>query len=145
MGNIIHSRASIIQPKIGDVYMVQFDGTGSVQRGFRPAVVFSNDIGNRYSPNVVVLPLTTSLKKLNQPTHVVLQAKSCGLLYDSMVLCENPQSISKSMLGVYVSHLGKEEMARISIAIMIASSAMSFVDFETLASMCGGGSTRNAS
>lgn len=59
MGNLIHSGASAIQPRIGDVYMVQFDGTGSVQRGFRPAVVFSNDIGNKYSPNVVALPLSS--------------------------------------------------------------------------------------
>lgn len=121
-----------IQPKIGDVYMVQFDGTGSVQRGFRPAVVFSNNRGNAYSPNVVVLPLTTSLKKAEQPTHVILEASNCGLRYTSMVLCENPQSISKSMLGHYISHLNDEDMSRIAVANMIASSALSFMDFETL-------------
>lgn len=121
-----------IQPKIGDVYMVQFDGTGSVQRGFRPAVVFSNNRGNAYSPNVVVLPLTTSLKKADQPTHVILDAVTCGLRYTSMVLCENPQSISKSMLGNYISHLNDEDMSRIAVANMIASSALSFMDLETL-------------
>ena len=145
MSYLIHSEAPRIQPQIGDVYMVQFDGIGSVQRGFRPAVVFSNNIGNKYSPNVVVLPLTTSLKKLNQPTHVILRAESCGLRHDSMVLCENPQSISKSMLGVFISHLGKEEMARISIAIMIASAAISFVDFSTLVSVWERSSPRDAS
>ena len=144
MSFTIHSGAPCIQPQIGDVYMVQFDGAGSVQRGLRPAVVFSNNIGNKYSPNVVVLPLTTSLKKPNQPTHVILKAKSCGLRYDSMVLCENPQSISKSMLGIYVSHLGEEEMAKISIAIMVASSAISFVDFSTLANVWEKSSKWNA-
>lgn len=132
MSREIHSDAARIQPHIGDVYMVQFDGSGSVQRGFRPAVVISNDVGNKYSPNVVVLPLTTSLKKVNQPTHVILQAESCGLRYDSMVLCENPQSIPKSALGILISRLGREEMTRISIAIMIAYSLMSFLDVGTL-------------
>ena len=135
MSQMNHSEAPSIQPRIGDIYMVQFDGTGSVQRGFRPAVVFSNNVGNAHSPNVVVLPLTTSLKKASQPTHVILDAESCGLRYTSMVLCENPQSVSKSMLGSYVSHLGKEEMARIAVANMIASSAISFVDFKTLVGM----------
>lgn len=135
MSSTIRSETARIQPHIGDVYMVQFDGSGSVQRGFRPAVVISNDIGNRYSPNVVVLPLTTSLKKVNQPTHVILQAESCGLRYDSMVLCENPQSISKSSLGVFISHLRDSEMARISIAIMIAYSVMSFLDVRTIVDM----------
>ena len=135
MSSTIRSEAARIQPHIGDVYMVQFDGSGSVQRGFRPAVVISNDIGNRHSPNVVVLPLTTSLKKVNQPTHVILQAESCGLRYDSMVLCENPQSISKSSLGVFISHLRNEEMTRISIAIMIAYSVMSFLDVRTIVDM----------
>lgn len=135
MSQMNHSETPRTQPRIGDIYMVQFDGTGSVQRGFRPAVVFSNNVGNAHSPNVVVLPLTTSLKKANQPTHVILDAESCGLRYTSMVLCENPQSVSKSMLGSYVSHLGKEEMARIAVANMIASSAISFVDFKTLVGM----------
>ena len=135
MSQMIHSETTRIQPLIGDVYMVQFDGTGSVQRGFRPAVVFSNNVGNAYSPNVVVLPLTTSLKKANQPTHVILEASSCGLRYTSMVLCENPQSISKSMLGNRISHLGKEEMAKIAAAYLVASSAISFIDFKTLVGM----------
>ena len=145
MSNAIRSGTTHTQPHIGDIYMVQFNGSGSVQRGFRPAVVISNDIGNKYSPNVVVLPLTTSLKKPNQPTHVILQAESCGLLYDSMVLCENPQSISKSELKAFISHLENAEMARISIALMIAYSVMSFVDIQTLADMWEQFSPRNAS
>ena len=120
------------QPRMGDVYMVQFDGAGSVQRGFRPAVVFSNNKGNLFSPNVVVLPLTTSLKKVNQPTHVILNAESCGLKYDSMVLCENPQSVSKTALNAFITHLGDEPMARIAEAHLIASSALAYLDIRKL-------------
>lgn len=122
-------------PLTGDVYMVQFDGTGSVQRGFRPAVIFSNNLGNAFSPNVIVLPLTSSLKKINQPTHVILDAESCGLRYNSMVLCENPQSVSKSALRSFISHLGDEPMARIAQAHLIASSALSYIDMNTLISI----------
>ena len=85
-------------PLIGEVYMVKFDGAGSVQRKYRPALVFQNNVGNRYSPNVVVLPFTSVRKKTNQPTHVLVDAKGSGMKADSMVLCENPQSIPKEML-----------------------------------------------
>ena len=121
-------------PKIGDVYMIQFDGSGSVQRGFRPGVVFSNNKGNENSPNVIVFPLTTSLKKMSQPTHVVLDAERCGLKYTSMVLCENPQCIPKSMLGRYITHLDDETISRIAVAQLVSSSGIAFVDYTTLIS-----------
>lgn len=121
-------------PRLGDIYMVQFDGTGSVQRGFRPAVVFSNNKGNEHSPNVIVLPLTTSLKKVSLPTHVVLDAASCGLRYTSMVLCENPQCIPKSSLGKFVSHLSDQIIAEIAVAQLISTSGIAYIDYPTLIS-----------
>lgn len=121
-------------PRIGDVYMIQFDGSGSVQRGFRPGVVFSNNKGNANSPNVIVLPLTTSLKKATQPTHVILDAEKCGLKYTSMVLCENPQSISKDALGKFISHLDDATISRIAVAQLMATSGIAYVDYPTLMS-----------
>lgn len=121
-----------IRPKIGDVYMIQFDGSGSVQRGFRPGVVFSNNKGNANSPTVIVLPLTTSLKKTAQPTHVVLDAEECGLRYTSMVLCENPQCIQKSALGKFISHLDDGKISQIAVAYLMASSGIAYVDYPTL-------------
>lgn len=86
------------QPQIGDVYLMQFGGSGSEQNGWRPGIVFQNNIGNAYSPNIIALPLTSQIKKANQPTHVVLPAKETGLRKDSMVLCENPERMSKDRL-----------------------------------------------
>ena len=64
--------------------------------GWRPGVVFQNNIGNAKSPNIIALPLTTCLKKLNMPTHVLVRADESGLKKDSMVLCENPERMSRS-------------------------------------------------
>lgn len=122
------------QPKIGDVYMIQFDGSGSVQQGYRPGVVFSNNKGNVNSPNVIVYPLTTSIKKASQPTHVILDAEKCGLRYTSMVLCENPQCIPKTMLGKLVTHLDDDDISRIAVAQLVSSSGIAYVDFRTLVS-----------
>lgn len=115
-------------PKIGEVYMMRFEGTGNEQSGWRPALVFQNNIGNTYSPNVILLPLTSKLKKSNQPTHVVVPAEGTGLARDSMVLCENPVSVSKDKLGRYLTTLPDEYMSRIAEAHLLATSAIAFIN-----------------
>ncbi len=115
-------------PKIGEVYMMKFEGTGSEQSGWRPALVFQNNVGNIYSPNVIVLPLTSKLKKANQPTHVVVSANGTGLARDSMVLCENPVSVAKDKLGRYLTTLPDEYMSKIAEAHILATSAIAFIN-----------------
>lgn len=119
-------------PQIGDIYMVDFDGTGSVQSGIRPAIVFQNNTGNVCSPNLVVLPLTSRLKKISMPTHVIIRSKDSGLVKDSMALCENPQCISKDKLGRYITTLSDDYMKQIAAASIIASSAISFMDIDLI-------------
>ena len=91
------------QPQIGDIYLMHFGGSGNEQRGWRPGLVFQNNLGNLHSPNIIALPLTSSIKKSNQPTHVVIPAEGTGLAKDSMVLCENPERMSKDRLGNYLT------------------------------------------
>lgn len=115
-------------PKIGEVYMMRFEGSGSEQAGWRPALVFQNNVGNTYSPNVIMLPLTSKLKKSSQLTHVIVPAKGTGLARDSMVLSENPVSVSKNKLGKYLTTLPGEYMRQIAEAHILATSAISFID-----------------
>lgn len=122
-------------PKIGDVYLMNFGGSGCEQQGWRPGVVFQNNIGNRYSPNIIALPLTSSLKKCDQPTHVVLPASETGLLRDSMALCENPERMSKERIGNYLTTIPEEYMTKIAIANLLATSAISFVEPDLLMSV----------
>ena len=121
-------------PKIGDIYLVYFDGSGNEQQGFRPGLVFQNNVGNEYSPNLIVLPLTSALKKTNQPTHVFIP-KEVGLRKDSMVLCENPKCMSKYKLGEYITTLPEEYMAQVAVGSILSSSAIAFVDPDLLKSV----------
>lgn len=66
-------------PQIGEVYMMNFGGSGSEQNGWRPGVVFQNNVGNAHSPNIIALPLTSSIKKSGQPTHVIVKSADSGL------------------------------------------------------------------
>ena len=131
-------------PKIGEIYALQFDGAGSVQSGWRPGVVFQNNIGNAHSPNVVVLPLTTNLKKRDMPTHVVLSAIDSGLIRDSMVLCESPQCVPKESLGRYITTLPDHYMSQIAVASIMASGAISFLDLGSVVSVWQKATAMNA-
>ena len=119
-------------PRFGEVYLVKFSGTGSEQSGVRPAVIFQNNVGNVYSPNVTVLPMTSKIKKSGQPTHVVINSGEAGLIRDSMVLCENPVCMSKDKLIRYLTTLPDEYMAKIAEASMMASAAIAYIDPELL-------------
>lgn len=121
-------------PKIGDIYLVYFDGSGNEQKGSRPGLVFQNNVGNEHSPNLIVLPLTSALKKTNQPTHVFIP-KEVGLRKDSMVLCENPKCMSKYKLGEYITTLPEEYMAQVAVGNILSSSAIAFIDPDLLMSV----------
>ena len=114
---------------------MRFGGSGSEQNGWRPGLVFQNNTGNRFSPNIIALPMTSCLKKASQPTHVLLSGKENGLPKDSMVLCENPERMSKEKLGQYITTLSEPVMARIAAASLLATSAISFLTPDSLVSL----------
>lgn len=116
------------EPRIGDIYMMRFGGVGCEQSGWRPGVVFQNNTGNTHSPNIIALPLTSSMKKLDQPTHVLIQASEDGLYKDSIVLCENPERMSKDRIGNYITTLSDHQMGKVAEAHLLATGAIAFVD-----------------
>ena len=89
----------------GDIFFTRFDNaTGSEQSGNRPAVVLQNDVGNFYSPTLIVATLTSKAeKKVNQPTHCLLE--NAGLNMPSVVQAEQIFTIDKSRALKYLGHL----------------------------------------
>lgn len=90
-----------------DILLVDFgeDNIGSEQGGKRPAIVIQNDEGNFYSSTTIVMPLTTKVRSLYQPTHfLVKKSKGNGLKYDSTVLGECIRQISEQRI---IKKLGK--------------------------------------
>lgn len=122
------------QLKNGEVYWVDFEGNGSVQQGRRPAIILQNNRGNQYSPNTMVIPLTSELKKPWLPTHTIIRAKENGLEEDSMVLGENIDTVSQlSDVGDYITTLSEEEMRRVTICALLGLGIANYInahDFE---------------
>lgn len=120
-------------PKIGEVYAMKFEGHGSAQQGWRPGIVFQNNVGNMYSPNLIAIPLTSSIKRLDMPTHVFVPA-SCGLPRDSMALCENVCCMPKDSVGTYITTLPDDIMSNIAVANLMASASISYLNLNQLVS-----------
>ena len=55
---------------------------GSEQGGTRPVLVVQNDIGNKYSPTIIITAITSQINKAKLPTHVEIKAGSYGLVKD---------------------------------------------------------------
>ena len=102
----------------GDIYYASLDPiVGSEQNGTRPVVIIQNDIGNKYSPTVLVAPLTSKVKsKPHLPTHLLV--KSEHIKHNSIVLLEQIRVLDKSRLISYVDTLTKEEIKKLDIGII---------------------------
>lgn len=103
----------------GDIYYADLGTTiGSEQSGTRPVIVVQNNIGNKYSPTTIVVPLTT-MNKNQQPTHYILDP-SCNIPYYSVVLAEQIRVIDKKRLKNKIGFLNKNIMKEIDNTIKIA-------------------------
>ena len=58
----------------GDIYYADLNPViGSEQGGTRPVLIISNDIGNKYSPTVIIAAITSRVRKKKKlPTHLYL-------------------------------------------------------------------------
>ena len=105
----------------GDVFLVRLDPTeGSEQAGTRPVVIISRNAINRYSPVIVVCPITDAshVTKL-YPSDVRVAAPDGGLVKDSVILTGQIRAIAKDRLLKLLGELGPETMNRVNAALKI--------------------------
>ena len=105
----------------GDLFFADLNPVvGSEQGGRRPVVVLQNDIGNQYSPTIIVAAITSRLKKAKLPTHVEIKADKFNLAKNSVVLLEQLRTIDKKRLGERIGHFDEETMSRVDLALLIS-------------------------
>ncbi|SDK96107.1 mRNA interferase MazF [Natronincola ferrireducens] len=113
--------------KRGDIYYADLSPViGSEQGGVRPVLIVQNDIGNRYSPTVIVTAITSQINKAKLPTHVEIVASEYGLTKDSVILLEQVRTIDKRRLEEKIGHLDEEMMMKVNEALLIS---LGLVDF----------------
>lgn len=114
-------RRRVIQPKRGEVYLVNFDPTiGAEIRKTRPALIVQNDIANRYSPVTIVAAITSQFEEPLYPIEVIVQAPEGGLSSDSVILLNQVRTIDRQRLARRLGVLKPETMARVDQALLIS-------------------------
>ncbi|MGF2614271.1 type II toxin-antitoxin system PemK/MazF family toxin [Rossellomorea vietnamensis] len=113
--------------KRGDVFFADLSPVvGSEQGGVRPVLVIQNDIGNRFSPTVIVAAITAQIQKAKLPTHVEIDAKRYGFERDSVILLEQIRTIDKQRLTDKITHLDDEMMEKVDDALQISVGLIQF-------------------
>ncbi|MBR5786749.1 MAG: type II toxin-antitoxin system PemK/MazF family toxin [Clostridia bacterium] len=107
--------------KRGDIYYADLSPVvGSEQGGIRPVLVLQNDIGNKYSPTVIVAAITSQINKSKLPTHLSIRADQFGIAKDSVILLEQLRTIDKKRLRERVCHIDTDNMKKIDYALKIS-------------------------
>ena len=113
-----------MEVKRGEIYFANLgDSTcniNSEQEGFRPVLILQNNIGNKYSPTVIVACLTSKIYKNKIPTHVLLNGNDYHLNCDSLVLCEQIKTIDKQRLHHKIANINEFDQQRINNAVKLS-------------------------
>ncbi|OPL09791.1 MAG: PemK family transcriptional regulator [Firmicutes bacterium ML8_F2] len=114
------SREPITDIKRGSVYHADLNPVlGSEQGGERPVLVIQNDVGNRYSPTIIVAAITSHIHKPDLPTHVKVSSRS-GLAKDSIIMLEQIRTIDKRRLISRVAAVDEKTMRQVDRALKIS-------------------------
>lgn len=104
----------------GEIYYADLSPVvGSEQGGMRPVLILQNNVGNKYSPTIIVAAITTKIDKGQMPTHVEVGSDR-GLEKDSVVLLEQIRTIGKQRIREKITQLKKGKMKEIDEALRIS-------------------------
>ncbi len=105
----------------GDMFYANLGrGIGSEQKGYRPVLIIQNNVGNKYSPTVIVASITSRVGiKAKLPTHYFINTED-GLQAPSIILLEQIRTIDKSRLIRYLGKLDEYEMEEVEDALNVS-------------------------
>lgn len=104
-----------------EIYLADLGRTaGSEEKGVRPVLIVQNDLGNKYSPTTIIVPITRRIEgEYKIPTHI--QVEPFGkMLYKATILAEQIKVIDKQRLKYYIEELPNEYMEKVDYAMTVA-------------------------
>lgn len=105
--------------KRGEIWLTDFgEPSGPKQAGKRPAIIFQDNSLTPGLSTVVVIPLTTNLKRLALPSTVQVAATETGLDKDSVVLCHQIQVRGKARCVERLGELPEGKLAEVEECLM---------------------------
>lgn len=116
----------------GDIFYADLSPVvGSEQDGVRPILIVQNNLGNKYSPTVIGVAITTKTKT-NLPTHIPIEASRYGLTKDSVILVEQIRTLDKSRLIKKIGVLDLDTMEKVKEALKVSFNIRGMIKFEDI-------------
>lgn len=113
---------SLNNVKRGGIYQADLGQySSSIQGGIRPVLVLQNDIGNRHSPTVTIVPLTSQAEKASyMPTHTLIRADEVnGLRKNSVAQAEQVRTVGMSSLIKKIGSLDDISMQHVEKSVLV--------------------------
>lgn len=106
--------------KRGELYYADLSPVvGSEQGGVRPVLIVQNNVGNKYSPTIIAVAVTSQINKAKLPTHIELDT-TCGLPKDSVILAEQVRTLDKRRLKDKIGALDNRAMEKVNNALLVS-------------------------
>jgi mRNA interferase MazF len=85
-----------LRPHFGEIWMCNLiNKDGSIQSGYRPVFILSNNKNNTYSTTLNIIPITSKMNKRKLPVHVELWSyQKYGLKTPSTMMIEQTTTIT---------------------------------------------------
>ncbi|HMS34202.1 MAG TPA: type II toxin-antitoxin system PemK/MazF family toxin [Ignavibacteria bacterium] len=122
----IKNRTGIVEPLLrGDIYLINLDPVIGKEIGkARPSVIIQNNIGNKFSPVTIIVPVS-SIKEITKPLPIMvfIEKGEGGLKEDSYADCGQIRTVDKvERLITKYGKLDKLKMLEIDKALKISVS-----------------------
>lgn len=122
--------------KRGEVYYANLSPVvGSEQGGYRPVIILQNDIGNKYSPTVIVAAITSKTDKKALPVHVSVP-NEFGLEENSVILLEQIRTIDKMRLEGLVGTVDEKTLNQTEKALNLSFDINKKPDWSKALNLC---------
>jgi len=108
--------------KRGDIFLADLEPIkGSEQGKIRPCLVVQDDVANTYSPNTIIVPITSHIPDKFYPTVVVINSSESGLPKESAILCSQIRTIStRDRIIKKLGTLKSESMKKVDEALKVS-------------------------
>lgn len=104
----------------GDVVLANLKGAIGTERNGKDIVclIVQNDVGNKFSPMTIIVPLNDISQNKNLPVQVPITALERGNEgKDSVIECGQIRTIDKTRISVVISRLPERVMKKVDQAI----------------------------
>jgi mRNA interferase MazF len=107
----------------GDIFYADLGNitNTNIQTGIRPVLIISNNKCNRYSPTIIIAPLTSKIKRVDLPVHITLtKDEENNLELNSVVLLEQIRTINRNQLLTKIGSVCESDINNINKALKIS-------------------------